>query len=230
MKIVDKEQERIDYENSPEGKKKQWIGLAIGIVFFLVSGILYRVLPSFEIGGGKPYVIVMDGLEITPGKTTVQELADAGYELTDESAKVMASERDEDGNFVFYYKDVYDLSAETEPRTMYDSLVLLKGDEQAAEISIINDRGINLAVSQCIITDVTIRNDYVDADKVTVAGTPFAQLTEDKITEAFGKKDRSLDNIYTWNKGNYYFYLTILEDGTVRSVSTNKYYRTQAAE
>ena len=97
MKVVDKEQERIDYENSPAGKRKQWLGLLAALVFFLITGVLYRMFPNVEIGGGKPYVIIMNGVEITPGKTTVQDLADAGYELTDMSGKVMLNERGEDG-------------------------------------------------------------------------------------------------------------------------------------
>ena len=231
MKVVDKEQERIDAENTPAGKRKKWLELLAALVFFLVCAGLYRVMPDFEIGAGKPYVIVMDALEIIPGKTTVQELADAGYELSDSSHKIMASEKDENGNTVFFYRDVYDLESEAEPRTRYSSLVLVKGETQAAEISIINKGGNGIPLSQCIVSEVTVRNSFVDADKVTVEGTSFPQLTEEKITELFGKKERVF-NVTTsiWERGQYYFSLDIAEDGTVKKLTTERYYRTNALE
>lgn len=231
MKVVDKEQERIDYENSPAGKRKQWLELLAALAFFLICAFLYRTLPHIEIGGGKPYVIVMDGLEITPGKTTVQDLADAGYALSDMSVRIMASDLDENGNMVFFYRDVYDLTAEADARTLYDSLVLVKGESQAASISILNDGPSAIPLSQCIVSDITIHNNYIDADKVTVEGTPFTQLTVDKITEVFGKQERIFNETTTiWERGNYYFSLQIDEDGTVKALTTNKYYKTDALE
>ena len=230
MKVVDKEQERIDYENSPEGKRKKWLELLAAFVFCAVCLVLYRVLPHFEIGGGKPYVIVMDGLEVTPGKTTVQDLADAGYDLTDMSVRIMASDKDENGNTVFYYRDVYDLESEADARTLYDSLILVKEEKQAASISIINDGPSAIPLSQCIVSDITIHDDYIDAGKVTVEGVPFLQLTEEKLIELFGKEERNYDNTIVWEKGNYNFYLWTTESGTVRGITTNKYYKTDALQ
>lgn len=231
MKVVDKEQERVEAENSPAGKRKKWLELLAALVFFLVCAGLYRVMPNFEIGAGKPYVIVMDGLEITPGKTTVQDLADAGYALSDSGAKIMASEKDENGNTVFLYRDVYDLDAQAEGRTLYSSLVLVKGELQAADISIINNGASDIPLSQCIVSNVTIRNSFVDADKVMVEGAAFPKLTEEKITELFGKKERVF-NVTTsiWERGKYYFSLDIAEDGTVKKLTTERYYRTDALE
>ena len=231
MKVIDKEQERIDAENTPAGKKKKWLELLAALVFFLVCAGLYRVMPNFEIGAGKPYAIVMDGLEIIPGKTTVQELADAGYAFSDSSARIMASEKDENGNTVFLYRDVYDLSSQAESRTLYSSLVLVKGEVQAADISIINNGASAIPLSQCLVSEVTIRNSFVDADKVTVEGTAFPQLTEEKITEAFGKKERMFNATTSiWERGQYYFSLDIAEDGTVKKLTTQRYYRTNALE
>lgn len=230
MKVVDKEQERIDFENSPAGKRKKWLGLLPPLIFVAICLVLYKVLPDIEIGGGKPYVIVMDGLEITPGKTTVQDLADAGYELSDMSGKVMMNERDENGEIVYRYQNVYDLTAEAEARTLYASLVLVKDEEQAASISIINNDANAIPLTQCIVSDISIYGYYIDADKVTVEGIPFLQLTEEKLTELFGKEDRNYDNNIVWDKGNYYFYLITTEDGAVKGISTNRYYPTDALE
>ena len=230
MKVVDKEQERIDFENSPAGKRKQWLGLLAALVFFLVAAFLYRMFPNLEIGGGKPYVIVMDGLEIIPGETTVQDLANAGYELTDMTGKVMLNERGEDGEIIYRYRNVYDLTSEADARSMYSSLILVKDEEQAALISIINSETSAVPLTQCIISNITIYNDYIDADKVTVEGTSLPQLTEGMLTELYGKPDRNYDNSLTWDKGNYYLSLKIEEDGTVKSLSTNKIYKTDALE
>ena len=230
MKVVDKEQERIDYENSPKGKWKKWLELLAALVFFLVCALLYRVFPNIEIGGGKPYVIVMDGLEITPGKTTVQDLANAGYELTDMTGKVMLNERGEDGEIIYRYRNVYDLTSEADARSMYSSLILVKDEEQAALISIVNNETSAVPLTQCIVSDITIYNHYIDSDKVTVEGTSLPQLTEGMLTELYGKPDRNYDNSLTWDKGKYYLSLKIAEDGTVESLSTNKIYKTDALE
>ncbi|MCH5259761.1 MAG: hypothetical protein J1F18_08410 [Lachnospiraceae bacterium] len=230
MKVVDKEQERIDYENSPAGKRKQWLGLLAALVFFLVAAFLYRMFPNLEIGGGKPYVIVMDGLEIIPGKTTVQDLANAGYELTDMTGKVMLNERGEDGEIIYRYRNVYDLTSEADARSMYSSLILVKDEEQAALISIVNNETSAVPLTQCIVSNITIYNHYIDSDKVTVEGTSLPQLTEGMLTELYGKPDRNYDNSLTWDKGNYYLSLKIAEDGTVESLSTNKIYKTDALE
>ena len=230
MKVVDKEQERIDYENSPKGKWKKWLELLAALVFFLVCAFLYRVFPNIEIGGGKPYVIVMDGLEIIPGKTTVQDLANAGYELTDMTGKVMLNERGEDGEIIYRYRNVYDLTSEADARSMYSSLILVKDEEQAALISIVNNETSAVPLTQCIVSDITIYNRYIDSDKVTVEGTSLPQLTEGMLTELYGKPDRNYDNSLTWDKGKYYLSLKIAEDGTVESLSTNKIYKTDALE
>ena len=230
MKVVDKEQERIDFENSPAGKRKKWLGLLPPLIFVAVCLALYKWLPDIEIGGGKPYVIVMDGLEIIPGKTTVQDLANAGYELTDMTGKVMLNERGENGEIVYRYRNVYDLTSEADARSMYSMLILVKDEEQAAGISIINNETSAVPLLQCIVSNIYIYNDYIDADKVTVEGTPFPQLTEEMLTELYGKPDRNYDDSVTWDKGNYYLSLKIEEDGTVRNLSTNKVYRTDALE
>ena len=230
MKVVDKEQERVDFENSPKGKSKKWLELLAALVVFLIFAVVYRLLPNIEIGGGKPYVIVMDGLEIIPGKTTVQDLANAGYELTDMTGRVMMNERDENGEIVYRYRNVYDLTSEADARSMYSMLILVKDEEQAAGITIINNSTSAVPLSQCIVSNLYIYNDYIDADKVTVEGTSFPQLTEEMLTELYGKPDRNYDDSVTWDKGNYYLSLKIEEDGTVRSLSTNKVYRTDALE
>ena len=230
MKVVDKEQERIDYENSPKGKWKKWLELLAALVFFLVCAFLYRVFPNIEIGGGQPYVIVMDGLEITPGKTTVPDLANAGYELTDMTGKVMLNERGEDGEIIYRYRNVYDLTSEADARSMYSSLILVKDEEQAALISIVNNETSAVPLTQCIVSNITIYNRYIDSDKVTVEGTSLPQLTEGMLTELYGKPDRNYDNSLTWDKGKYYLSLKIAEDGTVESLSTNKIYKTDALE
>lgn len=230
MKVVDKEQERIDYENSPAGKRKQWLGLLAAVVFFLIAAVLYRMFPNIEIGGGKPYVIVMDGVEITPGKTTVQDLADAGYELTDMSGKVMLNERDENREIVYRYRNVYDLTSEADARTLYSSLILVKEEEQAASISIINNGANAVPLSQCIVSDIYVYSYCIDADQVTVEGTPLPQLTEEMLTELFGKQDRNYNNTIVWNKGKYYFDLGLEEDGTVKYISTSKTYPTDALD
>lgn len=77
--------------------------------------LLGSMLAGCTIGGGEPYVMTVDGTQITPGTTTVQELANAGYDLSDFTGKVLVT--DEDGSQHWEYGYVYDLTADAEAMT-----------------------------------------------------------------------------------------------------------------
>ena len=222
MEIVDKEQERKDYENSPEGRKKKRIEqIGSAVVVIAVLGLLY-LCRDFTIGGGKPYVVTIGSVEVKPGKTTVKDLADAGYDLTDTSVGILSDQAA--GGYL--YEDVYDLSSEAEPNTCYAMLVLVKDGEQTAELSVINDTAKPLPLAECIINEITVRKDYADAELTAAEGYAFADLASETAREAIGKAGRTTSD-YTslWERGDYSLYVETQVDGSsVSRITSTKYY------
>lgn len=163
---------------------------------FLLTGIL-----SGCAGGGKPYVVTLDGVEILPGETTVQELSDFGFELSDFSGRQMV--RDEEGNTIFVYANVYDLTSEAEAMTVYPGIDLLKEGEKIASLSIANDTKSGISLLKCKIVTVTVDIDCYDYEKAVVEGVSFTNLSVETLTEALSKPKNETDSKTEWRRGDY---------------------------
>lgn len=198
---------------------------AAGIAWFI---LLTGILAGCGSGKGEPYAVTMGGVEVKPGQTTVQELADAGYEFTDLGGRSLTPIEDENGNKIYLYESVYDLTSEAEAKTEYSMIIMVKDGEQAASVSLINESSESIPVSECIISYMTIDMEYKDADKVTVEGVSFGQLSIDKLTELFGKQSGKLNDSTTrWQRGDYSLNLEVSEDGGPQKISVSKYYNTE---
>lgn len=221
MNVVDKEQERLAEEGTPEGKKKKLLGAIAPLLIAAVCVLLYFILPDFTIGGGKAYVVTLGNVEVIPGTTTVQELADAGYDFSDLSGA--SSKWDEDGSLHMLYPNVYDLSGEAEANTLYISIVLVKDQEQAARVSIVNMKSKAVPISECIISDISVEKGDYEADKASLIGIPFDQLSEEVLTGEAGKPESTPDysDDVTWEKGKYGMGLVFDESGAVESFSSD---------
>lgn len=162
----------------------------------LLSGLL-----SGCAGSGKPYVVALNGVEILPGETTVQELSDLGFELSDLSGRQMV--RDEEGNTTFVYANVYDLTSEAEAMTVYPGIDLLKEGEKIASLSIANDTKSNISLLKCKIVTVTVYADCYDCEKVEVEGVAFPSLSAETLAEALSKPKTDTDSKTEWRRGDY---------------------------
>ncbi len=221
MKVVDKEQERLAEEGTPEGKKKALMGTLIPIAIVAVCAIVYFCFPDFTIGGGKAYVVTLGNVEVIPGQTTVQELADAGYDFSDLSGA--NSKWDDDGSLHMLYPNVYDLTSEAEANTLYISIVLVKDQEQVASLSLVNMKSKGVPISECVISDISVAKSDYESDKATLMGLSFDQISEEALTEEAGKPKSTPDysDDVTWGKGKYGMGLVFDENGAVESFSSD---------
>lgn len=191
------------------GKKAACIALCI---------LLGSVLTGCTIGGGEPYVMTVDGTQIIPGTTTVQNLADVGYELSDFTGQTWVT--GEDGNKYLAYVYVYDLTADAEAMTVYSSIVLLKDGEEIAMLSIVNDKQSEIPIAECKIESVTVHNDDLGYETASVEGVAFTDMSAETLKEALGKPDTDTDSKTEWERGDYS--LTIeYEDGQVKRVNSS---------
>lgn len=168
-----------------------------------------------------PYVIKIGDKEIKTGETTVQELADAGYDFSDLSGRERIFGDDFSSEWV--YTQVYDLTSETEARTVYSAITVLKDGQQVALISICNESKDNAPLSDCKITSVTVYEYYWEVEKVSFEEISFEDLLFDGLTEILGEPKKISDNKdkYTWERGLYTLELKYQDDGTIESVRIN---------
>lgn len=165
--------------------------------------LLIGMLTGCTIGGGEPYVMTVDGMQITPGTTTVQELADAGYDLSDFTGKVLVT--DEDGSQHWVYGYVYDLTADAEAMTVYPAIILVKDGEQIGTLSIVNDKQSEIPIAECKIEGVIVHDDDLGHETASVEGVAFADMSAETLKEALGKPDTDTDSKTEWERGDYSF-------------------------
>lgn len=217
MKIMDKEQERIQEEQQPEAKKKKIINgiktALVGVV--LLAGMYLLNCHPFFIG--TPTEVTLGDLTIIPGETTVGELIDAGYEFSDFEHAEWVQDRENAG---YVYTEVIDTTAEVEARTYYD-LVLLKEGEDCAEISIVNENSAAKVLPECKVRSITVDGFRESAADTTIKGIAFGQISETALEEAMGKAPEKVsEDYYVWEKGNYKLQLRLTEEGAVDSVTS----------
>lgn len=169
----------------------------------------------------EPYVIKIGDKEIKTGETTVQELADEGYDFSDLSGREMVLGDDFSSEWV--YTQVYDLTSETEARTVYPAITVVKDGQEVALISICNESKENAPLSNCKITSVTVYEYCWELEKVSFEEISFENLSSDALVEMLGEPKKISDNKdkYTWERGLYTFDLKYQEDGTVESIRVN---------
>ena len=209
MQITDKEEMRIAEEQTPEGKKKKVLSKIGTIVFFAVLFIVYYFLEQNHVFSGEPYPIHVENITVIPGETTVQEILQAGYDLSD-------SEHGEWMNDVggFYYSEIIDPTAEADPNSYYN-LVLVKEGIDYALIKIYNsEEWKSKSLPECRVSKIEVAAFYEEADQVTVLGISLSEVTKEAISEQLGSEPEILDSgRCVWKKGKYSLTLDP-DDGT----------------
>ena len=205
MEIVDKESERIAAEQTPEGRKKKLIKqvvLGIAVVVFLAYVDLDSHHPAFI---GTPHPVIVAGFTIEPGKTTVQELSSAGFQL---------SAYDKRGTGI----RIYNLLDELDAKSYYMNMDLTKDDKKYAKIEIVNESSSSKMALECKVRSVMVFNSDTDAEQSSIDGVSGADISIDALTKAAGepKSSRTDDGETTviWKKGYYSMKFVIKEDGS----------------
>lgn len=191
------------------GKKAAYIALCI---------LLGSMLTGCGGGSNEPYVVTVDGTQIIPGTTTVQELENAGYEFSDVSGREWVV--DEEGNSGMAYVYVYDLTSETEAMTVYPGLAVLKEGEKIASLSIVNDTQSEISISECKVVTVSVNNDDLEHEKASIEGVSFSDLSAEALTETLGKPSNDTESKTEWRRGDYTLQVDY-EGGQVKSIRSS---------
>lgn len=209
MKIINQEEVRIAEEQTPEGKKKKMLSKIGTLVFFAVLFIAFYFLDRNHVFSGEPYPIHVENITVIPRETTVQEILQAGYELSD-------SEHGEWMNDVggFYYSEVIDPAAEADPNSYYN-LILVKEGTAYARITIYNkEEWKSKPLPECLVSKIEVAAFNKGSDQATILGIPLSEVTKEAISEQLGAEPEISDSSRcVWKKGKYS--LTLHSDDSV---------------
>ncbi|WMJ87032.1 hypothetical protein [Anaerocolumna sp. MB42-C2] len=190
--------------------------ILFGICAAILSGLFYFQSTSFATG--KPYEMEVGGYVIYPGKTTVSDLAEAGFELSDYSS---------------LYKDTYDITSEAEAKTRYTMVSVVKEEEPYADIEIINDSSNKKQLGDCLISAVSIdvKKNYKNMDTLKIKSLGLMGITPEKMSEAMNKVGKESEyksysdtsptgTIYTWRSRNYSMNIIISNEGNLLRIES----------
>lgn len=199
MEIVDKEQERLAEEQTPEGRKKKalkWVG---NLAVLAALAVVYQLLMHYHVFSGEPYPVSLENITIVPGQTTVQELLEAGYELSD---REYSEVRKDTG--MMYYTGVIDPSEEADAKTYY-MMVLVKDSRAHASITVYNwEEWSKKPLGECKVSLVEVRDFHEKSEQAAILDIPILEATKEAISERLGKEPEVLDSgTYRWEKGKY---------------------------
>lgn len=211
MEIVDKEQERLAKEQTPEGRKKRalkWVG---NLAVFVAIAIVYQVLMHYHVFSGEPYPVSLENITIVPGQTTVQELLEAGYELSD---REYSEVRKDTG--MMYYTGVIDPSEEADAKTYY-MMVLVKEGRAHASITVYNwEEWSKKPLGDCKVSMVDLRDFHEKSEQAAILDIPILEATKEAISERLGKEPEVLESgRYRWEKGKYSLMFETDENATL---------------
>ncbi len=225
MQIRDKEQERKNYENSPQGKRKNLISkLIVGVMAVVFLGVVY-VMNHNPAYVGTPHEVTVDGFTIIPGETTGAQLYEAGFQISDKSMYSM--QLTPEGKPVGY-TGYYSLDTEVEKRTYYYGINLIKNGESYAMLEMINTAPSNKTVGDMKVKTITVVGKKKDV--ASLEGIPTNELTKEALIEKAGEPesetpttgdDGEVRTELHWEKGNYEMEVTLNQDGTCESFQSS---------
>ena len=184
----------------------------------LILGI--AALSFTACGVKEPFLISLSDADIKPGITTVQELADAGYDFAYAFGNIGPYTEEGRSNA---FNNVYDLTSEIEGSTINIGNVLVKDGQKAASVTIVNRSHSAKPLSECIISDVTVSVDCIETENVVLAEIPFKDCSVEKFTELFGKPHTAYEtgDYFQWKRGDYSVDIRFNEDGSLKEIGTS---------
>ena len=196
MRVVDMEQERMEQEKTPEGKRKkllQNIATILAVAVFVAVMYLVYHHPFFV---GQPHMVLVDGVTIVPGETTMEELNKEGYELSDWDHSEMVKEN---GKMRHIYRGIGFVDTD---RTAY---ILQYGAGKRglgyATVEFVNESSSSVPITACKIRAVTVADYHEASQNAQLEGILFDELTVDALSAASGLETEELnETYYTWEK------------------------------
>ena len=222
MKVVDKEQERIEKANTPEGEKSKRLSTILTVVAVAAFAVFLYLSGHHPMFIGTPHVVTVDGFTVEPGKTTVGELGAAGFMVSDFS---MRKTNISGGQVTSGYMEAFAPSTPVEGKSYYDMLRLVKDGEAYASLSVVNESSSDATLADCKVRSITVFSTDEAAMTASIDGIPMEGLTQESLAGVSGEPERVSDStlsgekkiVAKWAKGNYSMELTMNEDGTAYS-------------
>ncbi len=216
MEIVDKEQERLAKEQMPEGKKAKKLAIIGRIAFLVVMAIGIYFLDYWRGLSEEPCPISVENITVIPGETTVQELIQAGYGLSDTENKEWVMEN---YSGYFYYPEIVDPTAEADSKSYY-YMVLVKDGLSYGKVVIYNDAEWQAKpVTECKVSALEVASYDEASNQAMILDIPLLEATEEAISERLQLEPEVSDSGQCmWKKGRYSVTLRPHEEGDGRTI------------
>lgn len=207
--VVDLEKERQEKANTPEGKKAKKIQIFLGIV---AAVIFFSVIYAITHNPNAPkdmVAITVQGVEIVPAKTKVQELLDSGFQLADQQV----------------YNTI-DLETKAEANSYYTMIQLVKEEKGYGTITIANDSNTPQKIAKCTVLKITVYDTHEGSENVLVDGAAMNELTYDDLVSKYGEPLGNEPGEYIggtefeWENKGYYFRTNVGDDGKLQFVQS----------
>lgn len=166
-----------------KAKRKRWIlAWVMGVLDALIIIALFVIVKGMFIGDpASPYVVTVGDLEIIPGETTGEDIANAGFLLYDD-----------------YNDTPYDTQLDSQD---FESFSIKKDGEYYGSVFLRNlesDRAVTLR--ECYVTDVLVNKIYGHA---SYGGIAIEDLTKDILIDLVGQKPKQESSTFVkWSCGN----------------------------
>lgn len=199
-----------------KSKKKPIASIVTTVLLIIVYAVIY-VLKNSPIFLGEPYPIKVENMSIIPGETTVGELMDAGYDLSDYEHSEWVMENYTGYN---YYFEVIDMTAKVGVKTHYQ-MEMVKDGLAYATIYIYNESLQEITVAECKVHSVEVHRLCEGVDQAGLMDISFSEVSPESLTLSVGAEPK--DNgkgRYVWKNGSYSMIYELNEDGITESIKS----------
>lgn len=180
---------------------KKLVSLFLGLILCLSVAGCDRIVTS-----DKAYPVAFDDFEITVGKTTVSELLDAGFSITEDGEEIPAD-------------------TGVDKNSYYSGIRVNKGDLEYGTIDLMSKS--NGTVSDTIIAKIMVRNTTDSAfDQIKLDGVSMSEVTPDVFAEHIAGSKNS-DGTYGIASGTNYRVEGYFEDGKATGLNMVRRYNVQ---
>lgn len=167
------------------GRKISNIIYVLGII--IVATVVYIYNNNPEIAG-EAKTVQVGGFEVIPGETTVQDIADQGFDISDYTSRSTQVVGD---SVVSGYTEMIDIASPVEGRSYYNGLKMVKEGQAYASLSVVNESKVGNTLASCKVRSVKVYDSDEDAENAVLEGIPMKDLTVKALTEKIGEAEVS---------------------------------------
>ncbi|GIO42163.1 hypothetical protein [Paenibacillus apis] len=154
------------------------------------------------------YVVTIDGVEISPRKSTVKDLTNSGFQV---------AVREGDGDEAQYFE--LDSSMRLAANTSYYGNYLFKNDVLIAHLTLTGYTGVKSA-TVADIESISVDVADIEGFNVLIEGVPASEVTVENVEEKFPGIKPSGDNFELQNEDKYRILVSV-KDGKIEGFTCN---------